>query len=926
MQGMIREERVRPFSPLRKGKRVFARAVIALVAGIGLVGVPAAQGTVDRTFHVYVDPIHGENSQAWLLNPAVAGSSQPLQTHPIGSANIPGILQHAPYSFRTLSGAQGAVQYSRQWVNFVQNGAKVAFVIIHCMPGLYGPLDPTSVVNGEEFDMASGLPWNGETFPIELPEGVSVQGTSALDTIFDARGYRTGVIQGYPIDSQTIFWFRSPLSQQPRRDFTKTFIDSIALRGCRGAPTGPLFGAAILIGVNEDNQSPCSPRITNCFIYGNYVGITMWASVIGSAALHRPWIVNNTIAWNQCGIYSASAAGTGWNEPIIHNNIIDRMIPGAPGLPAYFGGLGPAGGSLNEPAAFEGIAGPDLVASIPTAPGCAGGVLGSNFNAYDPQGADQQIFGYGPGTSAVPRPGGLLPSFPLPLIDLMPVTGLWNGGSPTRGELYVRDVLFAAGITAAPHDFRLAPTTRLNTVLRVGADGNGFGPNMLVNRGMSLANGALRFVNIGIHLGTPTAQDISAPPGIPNDRNATFHAFDWDCEGFGNPREAPRRFGQFMLVPQPNCASMIDLGADEMGELIITGYLDSTRILSRPHANVAPNTAGIFANDKFYFLNMPVTNPNYIDPQFNLRTDSAPFVPPAYVASGPNWAKPEWFAQLGARHNPFLAENDPPPPFALTSGQFKQIAGSLPNVTVRHGLVDANWVGGAFTAYHFFTRSRMCDIGSHLLDDIQVLGKVMVNRDVDYAEYSFLHPTFGAALAHDIFECNPWYDQGDFLSLPQVNDNSWMYVKDPSGTLPSSLRNGTLNPPLTIFADPDQAATFPSSFLFRNGSHPILYWGAPTYTYQVGPNGLSGPNPTLAIPNLDWYGYRQNFEIYEPDSALWIQVFGVRPTNNLQTMLVVQSEFVDPENPIPGDSLTATQREERRAAVSERMQLQARRR
>ncbi|MCC6781251.1 MAG: hypothetical protein IT457_00285 [Planctomycetes bacterium] len=891
-----------------------------LLALTAFAGLPA-----QSTFHVYVDPIHGDNAQAWAQNPRWSGGlTVPFQSHPDPLSGIAGILQHAPAAFRTLSGVQGAVAYAAA----IRNGGNGAqFVVIHCQPGLYGPRDPATPAGQEDFDPASGLPWNGERFPIDLPANVSVQGTSALDTIFDARGYVS--ISWYGA-AQTIFRFYTPVVGF---DFTRTFIDSVALRGCRGTIDDPLMGAAILIGgvgqPGGGDQHPCSPRISNCFIYGNWVGIAMFSAwFTASPNVHRPWIVNNTIAWNQCGIYSSAADGIGHSEPVVHNNLIDRMIPAGGGLPPYFQGLGPSS-VAGEPVAFEGLSGADLIALLPNAPpGCGSGTC---FNAFDLTGANPQRFGYGIGGFGV-RVGG--PASFVPVVDIGTVTGSWNGGNPVRGDLFVRDVLHRAGLSVSPHDFRLAPTVRdADGVLR---------PNPLVNVGMSLGNGTIRFANVGIHLfpNPPGNQDITAPPGIPNDRNASFHAFDWDCEGFGNPREARRRFGLSALFPEPFCLSRIDIGADEMGELLITGYLDSTRVFSRPHASVAPNTAGLALAERLYFLDLAIPGVVYIAPQFNLRHDAAAFTPPNAVVSGTNWAHPEWFAQLGGIHNPFVFENDPVPPSTLTSGQYRQVLNytlGVPNpaeITVRHGLANPAWTTWprsvvSFTPYPRFVRVRVPDLGAHLMDDGAVLGKPMAIRGIDYAEYQFRHPDpfLDTVMLRDIFQDNSWHSQADVNALAGFNDNSWMYVKSAVGATPSSLRNGTLNPPLTIFADPDQGA-FPSSFLFRNAAHPLDVYGAPGFIYSVGSNGLSPGTRVATLPGLDWYAYRQNFEIYEPDNLLWVDAFGQAPNNNLQTVLVVQSDFVDPENPMPppGEGLEASRTlGERRASLVERLRLEGRR-
>ncbi|MGE0143340.1 MAG: hypothetical protein AB7I19_05620 [Planctomycetota bacterium] len=896
-------------------------AALLSVADLTAQGAP-----VDRVFNIHVDPVNGDNAQATALNPSFnPGAVRPLDTHPQFFAGIQGFVQHAPYTFKTLSGPNGAIQYAiglgadqPMASRFVNNGQRLAFFVIHCLPGLYGPRRTDMGV--EEFDAASGLPWNGEVFPIEMPQAVSIQGTSALDTIFDARGYENPGLLPFG-HQQTAFWFRSPLGFPfGGRDYSRSFIDSVSIRGCRGGANSSIFGAGVLIGEVRDNQPRCSPRLTNCFLYANWVGIAVWCNGLSGANLHRPQIVNNTLAWNQCGIYMSNSLGEGWAEPIIHNNLIDRVAPIGPGLPPWLTGIAIPG---SVPSCMEGVRGEDLLVAVAGAlPGCGGGT-GLNCNGYDPAGVNTTLFGYGP-AGALPRgfAAGVSTQFQAPIVDLSTWTGSYTtSGVPTqtRGAFFVNDVLRLAGKNAAPHDFRLAPTVRR------AADSTFFEATPAVNTGLSLANGAWRFTNVlTIPGGVPQfgVQVISAPPGLGSDHDAVFHGFDWDCEGFGNPREAARRNGQTATFGS-RCLSTIDLGADELGELIISGYLDGTRILSRPHASIAPNTATIQNNERMYFLNIAIPGISYIAPQFNLRHDEAPMLPPGYSGSGPNWARPEWFAQLGEWHNPFRAGSDPALPFAYTSGQHDAIAGSLFDVTVRHGLVDPLWTLG-FSPYPHFPRTRVSDIGPHLLDDIAV-GPIMVGRAVDYSEFSFIHP-FLPLTRKDAFQVNAWYSQVDPASAPNVNDNSLHYVRAATGGATSNLRQGTVNPPLTIFADPAQGA-FPSSFLFRAApAHPIGFWGSPTFMYQVGSDGLSVGFSAVTIPAQDYYGYRQNFEIFDPDSTLWQSTFGVRPVNNLQTILVVQGDVLDPENEMPISNLGSSELERRAELVRETLRLEGARR
>jgi len=273
----------------------------------------AAQQTPDPAvrahfvFHIYVDPLYGDdelagnqvpimyvNSQAYsvpVFNPQ-PNMREPLSVHPATVGNAPWLhLQHAPYSFRTLGAAQ------RWWRGFgllpytpVGGGATVERVIYHCLPGLYGPIGVLPAI-----DEKSGLPFNGETFPLDLQDRECIQGTSALDTIFDAR--LTGTI---------VFYIRGIQASTPEH-YSKSFIDSVTIRGAREKQTGHPSGSGIAIGGGTSDRL----IVSNCFITDNNVGIAIDGSDPSqqNPSEHSPIIVNNTIAWNQIGIWGGRIRG-----------------------------------------------------------------------------------------------------------------------------------------------------------------------------------------------------------------------------------------------------------------------------------------------------------------------------------------------------------------------------------------------------------------------------------------------------------------------------------------------------------------------------------------------------------------------------------------------------------------------------------------
>jgi hypothetical protein len=96
-------------------------------------------------------------------------------------------------------------------------GQRVERVVIHVEPGLYGP----QIVGTPVVDPNSGLVWNGELFPLVIPHGVSIRGTSALDVIFDARLLEVSIFDVEAADTL-------------RHEFD--FINGITIRNARSSP------------------------------------------------------------------------------------------------------------------------------------------------------------------------------------------------------------------------------------------------------------------------------------------------------------------------------------------------------------------------------------------------------------------------------------------------------------------------------------------------------------------------------------------------------------------------------------------------------------------------------------------------------------------------------------------------------------------
>jgi hypothetical protein len=294
-------------------------------------------------FHVKVDPMFGDNAQATLLNPQDVPTTlsplRPLSVHmDPGDASDPhpvaGVLQHAPYAFRTLTGGNGAIAYAQRflpnptstppqvfWSNTFTFDAPYGIttfyirqVVIHCLPGLYGPFGGAL----PQVDPASGIPFNGEGWPASLPSFMSIQGTSALDTIFDARGQQTAIIS-VPANAN-----RVPQGSASTHD--ESFIDSVTIRNARvGLPGAYGTGAGIYVwpgGVAIENNLGSLVKITNCVIVNNTVGVGVdsYHPIYVDVSQHVR-IVNNTIAWNNIGVCLV------WQHALDHADAIGQQAP-----------------------------------------------------------------------------------------------------------------------------------------------------------------------------------------------------------------------------------------------------------------------------------------------------------------------------------------------------------------------------------------------------------------------------------------------------------------------------------------------------------------------------------------------------------------------------------------------------------------------
>lgn len=539
--------------------------------------------------HLYVDPLYGDdqlagnkvttiydvNNNPRNLNPFNPASQTPtspyfpLKNHPQDPSWT--TIQHLPYSFKTVTAALNMIYWTLPKMKYSVGNKTVERYVIHCLPGLYGPKPAT----GPNIDPKTGLPWNGETFPLVLDELISIQGTSALNTIFDAN-YQAKAIFQIQAGGNTNPW--------DFEHYAKSFIDSVTIRGTRGACCGTGAQAGITIPAGKGLNKYIYFVISNCFIVDNTVGIAIDST---TQEFPSPVIVNNTIAWNRIGIWSGQwfllggQTSTGYARPRLFNNIIDSRDV-----------LGRWNGDTSG---FEGLDPSDLtIHQIKQTSGTV--TVDQDYNAYNPLNVNRQkAFGSWPKT----KPRSTNPTY-APIITMSGSTG-WvyfinelfykTEGSLVPGQGFLG--------SRSPHDFRLSPVMVTDTGIKA--------LNPMVNMGVDTSLGTLRFANY--YAADPlVAPEISVPPGLtgPGDepmdtQYATMHCWDLDCEGFGNPRIAPRAG---YPAPPPNSTN-IDLGADEMGSLIIGGYIDRTTIFSRFVPNGQGQTLSIPDHTQVFFFNLP---------------------------------------------------------------------------------------------------------------------------------------------------------------------------------------------------------------------------------------------------------------------------------------------------------------------------------
>lgn len=842
------------------------------------VGLVVAQGTPPPQplparqqflFHLYVDPVFGDDAEATRLNPTnlppavippTHVSIRPLDLHPKPARfeplpspgqwvwDIAGVAQQAPYAFRTLTGNQGALQWVEAnfpdspspgierfpWAN-PNNGLQVTGVVIHLLPGLYGP---RNVAGAPDIDPESGIPFNGETWPARIRNNVSLQGASALDVVLDAR------FQAGPIIEM------SDSRANGTGSWLRTFVDSLSLRNARASEALALgSGAAIYAhsrGVLGETPGPCRAWITNCFISNNSIGIGLdsYAGNGQGGIGQRLHVVNNTIAWNAIGLWAGRTVQSGPSDsvsihaPLVVNNIFDSGSPSG-----YIQGL----------SGFEGVNPADKqVASRGGSP--VNGVDGLDFNAWEATPAPRVDLG----TVSIPPNWPIAtisppasPAFLGPRVDIGPFT-ISPAGRP--GSLYVNDILRRSpvggvGVEYSSHDFRLSPNVSLDSNPPIAS---AVSLNPLVNRGIDGSSvipspvDTVPVPNVVMPIVMVNGRAITGGgPGLPNTSEdvAEVHGWDWDGEGYGNPRiEARSGFA----IPDPGAADFwgsIDLGADEMGELIMAGYTPGTRIFTD---NLFPGAGGAaLAHTEIYYFNV--------------------------LAGGP-YPRPGYGAVIGELYGWYdhvQAGAD------IAAGTANLTSAPLPNTPL---INDILLLTSAF-GYTLTTRQLGCDYSPSLFPDPHPYWPILLQ---------FVSST---GLALHPYAANCWYACPDMTPSFPALDNPFVYNNLSSSVPHASPYSLLLGWFFTNTAVADATINPPGTF---------AKWAINSYVlFPVGPFGAFSPCSTLAYSVGAWGfgdaspGCPDGLPFLAPSPDQGVRINCELPVGfgNLQSFLVIASNF-----------------------------------
>ncbi|MCC7066777.1 MAG: hypothetical protein IT456_28540 [Planctomycetes bacterium] len=634
--------------------------------------------------HLYVDPVYGDDwsasspSVSGFFNPD-GGSLEcwtgtpatPKAPHSIleygGPNNWYGDpLRHAPHPFKTITGAIGYINRLAP----AGGGAPLphtdpdthktwAYCIIHLLPGWYGRSHVQGSSIQKSHDGSTGthndsrIVPNGETFPLHLPPRVSLAGTSALNTVIDTGQVGTAIEFGKVVNGVALNGFG-------------TFIDKITFFACGGRTLtgGPEFNPRNCAAILLDDGVAAAPTISNCMFVKNVFGVLVNAQeqfpvphggVPYYGERHNgTTIINCTFAWNMWGVWNGQIDqgndSIGLSKLNLVNNIFDgsETIDPTFALPCDHSVRRSSSQLLSWPqwqaqggiqlsgiaSAFEGVSQEDMRVIVNGTP--------TDFNAYE----------FYPGTNPIlPTPdynynrqvaqissriAGLTPATaprtgpaqfqPRPQCNLASITGYpfqapsnvpgWPQVS--RGVLFVSDLFCrggvvgssgiqpasAAGFDGSPLDMRLSPMVM----------------PAAPSTSIAVPNALNPLVDAGFGGPFPATMENGNPlvrPGTLVGAGWAYDCFGADAEGYGNPR----------VHDHPAYASTafanqaIDVGADELGELVVAGYrIGSTTFLRLNEGpgsavghpdlggtNLNPQEHPTIANDRLYYLGPTAT-------------------------------------------------------------------------------------------------------------------------------------------------------------------------------------------------------------------------------------------------------------------------------------------------------------------------------
>lgn len=379
-----------------------------------------------------------------------------------------------------------------------------------------------------------------------------------------------------------------------------------------------------------------------------------------------------------------------------------------------------------------------------------------------------------------------------------------------------------------------------------------------------------------------------------------FHAWDWDCDGFGNPRIRCRSG----FADPTNGLPSIDLGADEMDALIVSGYIPSTRMFG------TILDAGGF----------PLGHQTTIH-FFDLRGPAHPR--PLHVTSfghGFPWWKHTRFRSTSEGCGDCATIVVPSPPPATYESNYTAANAPFPGSPP-----------GAQTYRNFkiLLSPTAMDWPSNIPGPTEIKPPIMRNLQCDFAPMLLSDPTpywgqiwFGAVgqplsppRVADIYSANPWYGSDWFpvaiellIPSPPPIDNWNTYTNPTHPTFPSAILAGALHPPGTTLLGSRLPCGALAQFLLPG--LPASNFGAFApctggTNYLIGPFGggdaaAGCPDAIPYIPSLDGMGIRWNLQTLGPGTG-----------SNLQTFLSVITEFADESAALGSSSPGAASRVQR---------------